>query len=257
MDYKQSTDHMVDQKIKSYSQGRVISAGYVYLGCCSIYFFDELPWRSKVAFESFLVKRTNGITEYVHVKVAVNEWNNLVKHESDGYKLVVQSVDNNFSDENEPIVYQKKILKPKPVKKKDAIEWQRRRLIRVLSQVVHKHKMEERKKRRIEKVMTNYVKIDLRRTKPVPDPNINTYCYDIVIKVSGELNIMTTDLNHKARIATGEYKARLVKMDNDAWLLMRYPRDVGNLEYGLTVRQWKQYERNDGMAASVRIIGLE
>ncbi len=243
------------KNVRSYEQGDEVVPGYVYLCFCLQGCFNMLPWKSKNVYETFF-DRTGD--RYVHVIVLKEEWNRWREIEG------TPASKNGTDCFGEP-----RIKAPPRILKKQTLVWQHNTLLKLLKRrgEIPTEKITRVKTVKPDSSKRYYARLEgLRVVKAVVpkvslhivDPNIDTYTYDIIIHVVGSLWVFTTDLKEKVRITTDRYFARVVpEVGNDMWLMMRHPPGTGKIEYGLTIRQWKQYERSDGMSVSVSIYGLD
>lgn len=175
---------------------------------------------------------------------------------------------------------QKEVKVPLPVSKKQTIEWQRWRLLCFLSRVCEmKQKQEDKKQRleesklrrqkmseqskqrkalRVEKTMENYARVDAEREKRRlektigQDPNIDTYEYDLIIRIVGGVVVVNTGLDLKLSLKTGRYLARKCSTGTRTYLMMRDPSGACKIEYGLLLAEWLTLRRDD----TVTIEGL-
>ncbi len=148
------------------------------------------------------------------------------------------------------------------VQKRQTIEWQRARLIRVLRSLPEKKLKAERRTQKDEarkqKTMENYARVDAERQKRQivkqtgEDPNIDTYEYDLIIRVVGAVMVFNRGLRLELRLKTGRYLARKCSDGTHTYLMMRDPSGERKIEYGLQLGQWLALRRD----STVTIEGL-
>lgn len=298
MDLQTAFMKLVDVGVRSYRQGKELIEGYVYLCCCHQTAFDLLPWKSKKIYEEFTKRLENESLYFYHVIVKKEEWFNWLRIEGQIMKTEGELIPWDDDDdvpscksrqENPEIKLYVAPLQPfvidiKSPKKKETIEWQRKRLVKILRRILRQkekaEKMEQKQTKKTEQNKPEWLtrvlekrdeksvspapvqkKVVVTSTVPVPekkiklppqeDPDINSYAYDLTIEVIGEMWVFTRDVEHRIRITTGKYKARKCGL----YLVIRDPSGK-KVEYGLMVNQWKQYTREDMPNVTVILHGL-
>ena len=264
-----------------YEPGSHLVGDRVYLGFCAEELFYIQPWKTKEIYSHFNQILGSKEYPYVHISVLEDEWRAWMDHVDNkkplppGYRSSEietddgdeEVVDESISEEVNAIAKlmgskprPKSEPRPKPQLKKETIEWQMKSLIKLLrkrEKVLRKEKRAERKSQQKKTFKKVHTKTDIAANTPLPafvkpklelDPNIDKYQYNLLVEVHGTVKIRTKDLHHHIEISSATYPARL----DDGWVMIR----SDQTEYGLLVRQWKQYERGD-METTVIIHGLE
>jgi hypothetical protein len=224
------------KRTRSYKLGAKIDDEHIYLCTCPKRQLHLMPWKTKKIFHRFSVYNGGVEVLCVHVCISKNEHEKWLEEETP-------------SSKNGP--------------KEKTLRWWQKRLIKVLRKRVKDLCKAEKEKAK--SLQEPSMPIEPKPEKPkfegppitpplIPDPDIEKYEYDLSVEIHGSIRMRTRDLFHIMEVGPGKFPARL---DSEARVMLRYPKDTGQNEYGLYLRQLMQYQRGYSELATVIIHGLK